>query len=238
MPQAGGVYATLPGHRISVSEGECEKCGAPATCRLQGETDSFGAEWWTLCDECADKSSETSPSGECETCRGDSEKLVPSRCWEEGPGGPVYWVCPECRERDVQAAREAGEELEQYLAEREDREADEDDLYLLDEEPEDPWEGVFLGEQLHARVCWPDYRHARQLLPTLRVRLTQPFQDLPVGSRLLLRSNDYGNRHIRRRWRTALPGKRVIASDLELVEHEQPLTEGSELWALYLYPER
>ncbi len=125
MPQAGGVYATLPGHRISISEGECQECGAPATCLLQGETDSFGAEWWTLCTKCAKESSKPSLSGECDTCKKDSETLVPSRCWEEGPSGPVYWVCPECRKRDVEAERKADEEMDEYLAEQAEREAEE-----------------------------------------------------------------------------------------------------------------
>ena len=34
---------------------ECDSCGAPATCRMQGETDSFGCEWLHLCAGCADR---------------------------------------------------------------------------------------------------------------------------------------------------------------------------------------
>jgi hypothetical protein len=148
MPHAGGVSGTLPGYRYPLNEGVCEECGAPATHCLQGETDSFGAEWWTLCTACARKSANPTLSGECDTCKKDSETLVSSRCWEEGPSGPVYWVCPECRKKDVEAEREAYQELEQDIAEREAEEAEEnawmqeyeEEQLRLQEESDREWE--------------------------------------------------------------------------------------------------
>jgi hypothetical protein len=226
----------LPGSRIQGAEGQCENedCTNPATCRVQGETDGFGAEWWSMCDECAEQSSNPTSAGPCETCKKDSEKLFPSRCWEEGMNGPVYWVCEQCRANDIKAAKEADAELDQQIKDREEDEAEDS---WVQEAEEDAWEGVYL-DGLHARVLWPDYRHASRLLPTLRVRLTQPFEDLPVGTKLTLRLNDYGNRLTRRRWRSALPGKRIVVTDLELVERGETLAEGSELWVLYIDSER
>jgi hypothetical protein len=234
MSHAGGVLGTLPGHRERIiGNEECEECGAPATCRLQGETDSMGAEWYTLCTKCADASSGWSPDGKCDTCKKETGKLVPSRCWEEGPSGPVYWVCEDCLARDIQAAAEADRDMREMMAEEDPVNWEEVDWV---EEPQEENSRNGLGE-LHAKVRWPDYRAARQLLPTLRVVLTRPFEDLPTGTRLTLRLNDYGNRRIRRSWRMALPGRRVLATDLQLLDGHT-LTAGCELWALYLDPER
>ncbi len=191
MPQVSGVSGTLPGHRLSITDGTCEDCGAPATCCMQGGTDSMGAEWWTLCNGCAEKRSSCSPVGECARCKQDSEKLVPTRDFEEGLSGPVYWVCTSCRAADEEAEAAEVAELEQEERERELRpEAPwrpceewphEDD----EENPEEdyPPASWCLGD-VHARVLWPRYGRAGRLVPTLEVRLTRPLGELPVGTRL------------------------------------------------------
>jgi hypothetical protein len=90
---------TQPGFRIEGAAGECEDCGAPATCRVQGVTYSFGTEWWLLCDWCAEKASGPSP---CEWCKQEVDELRPAYDWEEHGGfGPrVYWICPECAKKE------------------------------------------------------------------------------------------------------------------------------------------
>jgi hypothetical protein len=230
---------TLPGFTIAGAEGQCEQeCGRPATCQVQGETDSSGAEWWNLCDVCAAAAGDPTIDGPCDWCKQDAGALRPIRDWEEGLGGPVYWVCAACAKKEREGFAEA-----QAVWEADDDEpldtAKED--YLLDdgapEEPEESQERWFLDD-VHARVLWPRYRRADRLIPTLEVRLTRPLGELPAGSRLTLRLNDYGNRRARRRWRRALPGRRIVASDVQLLQDAEALREGSELWVLYLDRER
>jgi len=112
----------------------------------------------------------------------------------------------------------------------------EDDYPFDDSDPKEcdaPQESWFLDD-VHARVLWPRYHRGDRLVPTLEVRLTRPLGELPVDSRLTLRLNDYGNRRTRRRWRRALPGRRIVASDVQLLDEGETLREGSELWVLYI----
>ena len=90
---------TEPGFRIEGAAGRCKDCGAVATCHVQGETYSFGTEWWRLCDDCARKASEP---GCCERCGQDTDQLRPVRDWEEccGLHHRVDWVCAECGRRE------------------------------------------------------------------------------------------------------------------------------------------
>jgi hypothetical protein len=223
---------TLPGTKIPGAEGQCEQeCGRPATCQVQGETDSMGAEWWRMCDECAAEASDPTIDGPCDWCKQGASELRPIRDWEEGLSGPVYWVCPPCTKKE----REGFAEVQaQWEADHEGPLNTDGDDYVLDEgQPEEPEESWFLDD-VYARVLWPRYRRAGRLLPTLKVKLTRPLGELPVGARLTLRLNDYGNRRARRRWRRALPGRRIVARDVQLLEDEEVLREGSELWVLYL----
>jgi hypothetical protein len=226
---------TLPGAKIPGAEGQCEReCGRPATCEVRGETVSIGAEWWRMCDVCAAEASDLTIDGPCDWCKQEAGELRPIRDWEEGLSGPVYWVCPLCAKKECEGFAEA---QAQWEADDEGPlDTDEDD-YLLDEgqpeEPEEQQESWFLDE-VHARVLWPRYRRADRLLPTLEVRLTRPLGGLSVGARLTLRLNDYGNPSARWRWRRALPGRRIVACDVQLLEEGEFLREGSELWVLYL----
>lgn len=82
-----------------------------ATKRVQGETDSFGAEYSDYCDECfstykaeMDKSKEI--VGKCDWCH-TSATTTPTRDYDEGACGPVYEVCNSCiRKANDEAARE------------------------------------------------------------------------------------------------------------------------------------
>ncbi len=82
---------------------ECA-CSNPATHRLQGETDSFGAEYHYLCDEHIEKNREREEtadrSGCCDWCKKDKPELNPRRDIDEGSNGPVYNVCRECAQKD------------------------------------------------------------------------------------------------------------------------------------------
>jgi hypothetical protein len=91
----------------------CDDCDAPATVRVQGETDSFGSEQHDLCAACARKmrSEDNDTSGWCDWCKAEAEKRIWTRDYDEGSGGPVYHVCRPCYDRQQQAIRE---ELDRY----------------------------------------------------------------------------------------------------------------------------
>jgi len=100
-----GSCSTLPGALHSVPRGaKCDRCGKPATVRKQGETDSFGAELYDLCDECASAEPPPwykDPAATCEWCEQPAGEygLRPRRDPDEGMGGPVYYVCWSCIEK-------------------------------------------------------------------------------------------------------------------------------------------
>jgi len=87
---------------------------------IQGETDSFGHEEMHMCQECYDlynKSLEDIKNSDdednCDWCKGTFKvgKLQPFRDWTEGSNGPVYTVCPQCRQKSI---KDAEEELDYY----------------------------------------------------------------------------------------------------------------------------
>ena len=89
----------LPGYtRKLTTPSTCERCGAEASFRMQGETDSFGAEYIDLCESCLNKTREEMHSQPCECC-GSTERVRPWRDPEEGFYGPVYELCLPCRQR-------------------------------------------------------------------------------------------------------------------------------------------
>lgn len=107
-----GPISSLPGANHAVPKGAmCDNHpDVPATHRVQGETDSFGSEMLDLCDECYSKIN-TSVSGFCRCCKKRVDKLYPKRDYEEGPSGPVYYMCKPCI--SAENKREL-EELEEY----------------------------------------------------------------------------------------------------------------------------
>lgn len=98
-----GPIHSLPGSGHS-PEGMCDDHDdRPATHRVQGETDSFGCEMHDMCDECY-QAWRVAPQygddlGRCDYCRHETANRRPIRDYEEGLGGPVYYVCEECRAR-------------------------------------------------------------------------------------------------------------------------------------------
>lgn len=105
-----GPVSTLPGHSGS-GKGDCDDHpGVPAAHRIQGETDSFGAEYHDLCADCAAKmraeiAAEREIERRCDWC-GNMAKTRPRRDFEEGLAGRVYDVCGDCVRRENDRLRE------------------------------------------------------------------------------------------------------------------------------------
>lgn len=81
-----------------------EDCTNPSQWRVQGETDSFGAEYEYFCaDHIEDIRAELKQAAyredHCEGCN-KLAVLRPTRDWEEGNNGPFYYWCADCRDRN------------------------------------------------------------------------------------------------------------------------------------------
>lgn len=117
MAHVSGPVSTLPGFRQPVTGCQCdEHPDRPAVLRVQGETDSMGAEYADLCAECVKAMSANSEPdiGTCAWCKADGVTLRPRRDMDEGLHGPVYYVCAPCIVKDNEAHER---ELEQYAEE-------------------------------------------------------------------------------------------------------------------------
>lgn len=67
---------------------------------IQGETDSFGCEYMYFCEEHGKMVLEEMKKprvGSCDFCQTET-KLKATRDPEEGMNGPVYDLCPNCRD--------------------------------------------------------------------------------------------------------------------------------------------
>lgn len=110
----GSVYVTPPGYCM------CDECDTQkAEYRLQGETDSFGAEFSDLCGACFEKAlkriAQQPMAGRCDYCKKDAPLLKPTRDPEESFCGPVYYVCEPCRaKQQARLAREDEEYRNRY----------------------------------------------------------------------------------------------------------------------------
>lgn len=111
MGDVTGPISTLPGRSHELPAGStCDQHpDRPAVARIQGETDSFGCEMLDWCEECLAKYREEmasdEPDGFCDWCRTDA-KLRPTRDFEEGVCGPVYYVCEPCYGRQQKAIQD------------------------------------------------------------------------------------------------------------------------------------
>ncbi len=103
------MYAPLPGKMTSVKDDEWGTfCythhDREAKHRICVEADSFGAEYFNMCDECFNdrkaqiKAKEEDPTqwDHCPRCKNSVPKLSYFRDPEEGMHGPVYEACPDC----------------------------------------------------------------------------------------------------------------------------------------------
>lgn len=110
MADVTGPISTLPGAvRAPPAGARCDNHPErPATCRLQGETDSFGSEQHDLCDECKTELQAavgSTRSGRCDWCKQEATDLRPHRDFEEGNCGRVYDVCGNCVAKETAALR-------------------------------------------------------------------------------------------------------------------------------------
>lgn len=100
MVSVSGPTSSMPGSHHNLPAGT--KCDAHpntfAIVRVQGETDSFGAEYNDMCQECHNEYKEEikKETGRCDYCKTDEVKTYPHRDYEEGLYGPVYQVCNKC----------------------------------------------------------------------------------------------------------------------------------------------
>ena len=78
-----------------------------AVIKIQGETDSFGAEYFYMCQECLTEHEAQSDEDEstCDWCK-KMAMLKPIRDLTEGSCGPVYYVCPSCAGKNLKHALE------------------------------------------------------------------------------------------------------------------------------------
>ena len=119
MADVSGPVSTLPGSRRPATEGMmCDQHpDRPAVRRVQGETDSFGAEYLDLCQECLDevaKHDAESRTGRCDWCGQHATDLRPRRDFEEGMSGRVYDVCGACVKREYESLKADRSEYDYY----------------------------------------------------------------------------------------------------------------------------
>lgn len=117
----------LPGAKRSLhgdeDENFCEHedCNEKACGKVAGEVDSMGVEWEFYCEnhinERVDAIRNTEEVGSCEWCGEESDNLRPYRDIDEGSNGPVYDVCPSCRQKQ---SDRVSEELDSYPDEEDD----------------------------------------------------------------------------------------------------------------------
>lgn len=115
---SSGPVSSMPGSQHRVPAGTmCEDHpDRPAVTRIQGETDSFGAEYICMCQECLDahieyRNAQLLVNKFCDWCKSVSTNVKPFRDMDEGMSGPVYQVCLACR---AQSYNEADDE-EEYI---------------------------------------------------------------------------------------------------------------------------
>ena len=111
-----GPVPTMPGSRHTVPAGSMcdDHPDRPAVCRFQGETDSFGCEYFDLCAFCLEdmqKAAQEDRAGICDWCKGIVSDLRNHRDLDEGMCGPVYRVCCDCITRESDRLRQ---ELDSY----------------------------------------------------------------------------------------------------------------------------
>lgn len=105
MAHVSGPCSSMPGsvHRVPLGTMCDDHPDRLATKRIQGETDSFGAEFIDCCDECESRILDDKMSGTCDWCHTYAEELRPRRDFEEGISGPVYQVCCACVKKENDA---------------------------------------------------------------------------------------------------------------------------------------
>lgn len=104
---------SLPGQIRPLSDMEDYACNhhdcfEPATYSICTEADSMGAEYEYYCDEHIEelRQNHEDTVGQCEWCHTDGVVIRPFQDPEEGPSGPVYWICSSCKSEQLAASRD------------------------------------------------------------------------------------------------------------------------------------
>ncbi len=103
----------LPGRHCTVApDSTCdEHTDRVAVKCIQGETDSFGAEYIYMCAECyaiyAAEVAAVDPDavGHCSWGNHSGQGIRPMRDHDEGSSGPVYYACRACRTKHAEYER-------------------------------------------------------------------------------------------------------------------------------------
>lgn len=110
---SSGPVSSLPGssHRFPAGSVCDRHVKQPAVARLQGETDSFGAEYFLACQDCVDRfrsyrEQQLDTEKYCDWCNSMKKRVVKHRDMDEGTSGRVYNVCGDCRSKEAQRAAE------------------------------------------------------------------------------------------------------------------------------------
>lgn len=173
-----GPVSSLPGSSHALPKGAmCDMHSTvPAVARIQGETDSFGAEYNLMCQACLDadrKATREAYGAEsyCDWCKTMKTHCSPRRDFEEGMGGPVYNVCRDCVSKenariDEELDARDDEDDRHYIGDRYDQDGDDDDLWPEDDEEEDT---VGYHDEVYyaSREDKAIYRSSRHALPVL-----------------------------------------------------------------------
>lgn len=188
---------SLPGNVTTPDKGVMclEHSDRVALKTVQGETDSFGAEYIPMCESCYAAYSDAvkqadgaSFTGTCDQCKAVLP-LYPYRDYDEGMSGPVYYACKSCKSA-FRAAQ--NKEAEEYLKDHgryfEDWGQDDDDEFDREEE-------LALNGDVHWVVR---YYRSRRL-----VRSRRHFD--------VFFSSQRAAQNFVRRHRGKLRGKRIIA---------------------------
>lgn len=107
---SNGPVSSMPGsrHQLPLNQ-SCDKHpNRLAVVRIQGETDSFSAEYVDMCEECLEKyniflAKQKDQEKRCEICIRMKKDVKPHRDPEEGSCGRLYDMCPECYRKIVDA---------------------------------------------------------------------------------------------------------------------------------------
>lgn len=117
MSATTGPTSTMPGslHKVPAGQTCDEHPERVAKYRIQGETDSMGAEFVDACEECARRilpaARERYYPGRCDICKRFADTLRKWRDPDEGLAGPVYDACEGCV-KDAQQHQLQGESLD------------------------------------------------------------------------------------------------------------------------------
>lgn len=111
------------GLKLQYHKGDDFECGNKATVRVQGETDSFGAEYFHFCSDCHvldqeiqkyQREQSADEPYDCDWCKKEVpfKDIRTTRDVDEGSNGPVYEVCSTCYKKQVEQIHEESNDFD------------------------------------------------------------------------------------------------------------------------------